>query len=100
MAYYSILAVTPTDESWISGYLSVVTDLVTRHHGKYLARTSEHERLEGTGDDPAVCVIIEWPARENAMAFMGDPDYAPLLKARTDGSVSHHHLVSGQDDVG
>ena len=99
MTYYSVLEVTPTDEGWIAGYLSKVTDLVSKHHGKYLARTSQHERLEGQGDDPAICVIIQWPARDAALAFMSDPEYVPLLKARTAGSVSHHHLVSGQDDV-
>ena len=97
--YYSVLAVTPTDESWIENYLGTVTPIVNKHGGKYLARTVSHERLEGDGDDPAVQVIIEWPSKDDAHAFMRDPAYKPLLEARTAGSISHHFLVEGKDDV-
>ena len=40
-------------------------------------------------------VIIEWPSKEAALAFMGDPDYRPHLEARTAGSRSHHVLIEG-----
>ena len=99
MSYFSVLSVTPTNEDWIPGYLSTVTPIVERHGGKYLARTISHERLEGAGEDAAVRVIIEWPEKESALNFMADPEYAPLLKARTDGSLSHHFLIEGKDDV-
>ncbi|MEO0627793.1 MAG: DUF1330 domain-containing protein, partial [Bacteroidota bacterium] len=32
-------------------------------------------------------------------SFMNDPEYAPHLKARTAGSVSHHYLVQAKDDL-
>lgn len=99
MSYYSILGVTPTNEEWIADYIVSATALVARHGGKYLARTASHERLEGVGDDSALRVIVEWPSREAAMAFMNDPDYAPHLEARTAGSVSQHFLVEGKDDL-
>ncbi len=47
MAYYSILAVIPTTDDWIPHYIEPANRLVARHGGKYLARTSSHERLEG-----------------------------------------------------
>jgi uncharacterized protein (DUF1330 family) len=40
-------------------------------------------------------VIIEWPSKEAAKAFMADAEYAPHLAARTKGSVSHHNLIEG-----
>ena len=99
MAFYSIVAITPTTEEWIPAYVGPVTALVAKHGGKYLARTASHERLEGEGENAALQVIIEWPSKEAAQAFMGDPDYAPHFKARTAGSNSHHFLVEGKDDL-
>ncbi|MGV6804899.1 MAG: DUF1330 domain-containing protein [Ruegeria sp.] len=99
MAYYSVLEVTPTDDTWVPDYLPAANKLVAQYGGKYLARTSHHERLEGSGDDPALRIVIEWPTREAAQAFMADPVYAPHLRSRTKGSVSHHFLIEGKDDL-
>ena len=100
MTYYSVLAVTPTSEDWIPGYIESASRLVAQHGGKYLARTSSHERLEGEGEDAALRVLIEWPSKEAAVAFMNDPAYRPHLKSRTAGSISHHFLIEGKDDLG
>ena len=99
MSYFSVLAVTPTNEDWIPGYIGTTNALVAKHGGKYLARTANHQRLEGEGEDAALHIILEWPSKEAAVAFMNDPDYRPLLKARTAGSVSHHFLIEGKDDL-
>ena len=99
MTYYSVLAVTPTKEDWIPDYIGTANKLVTQHGGKYLARTASHERLEGEGDAAALRIVIEWPSREAAIAFMDDPAYAPHLKARTAGSNSQHFLIEGKDDL-
>ena len=98
MAFYSVLAVTPTSNDWVPGYIGPVTALVAQHGGKYLARTASHERLEGEGESAGLQVIIEWPSKEAAVAFMNDPAYAPHFKARTAGSNSHHFLIEGKDD--
>ncbi|NNE66582.1 MAG: DUF1330 domain-containing protein [Pyrinomonadaceae bacterium] len=98
MTYYSVLGVTPTNEDWIPAYIGSVNALVAKHGGKYLARTASHERLEGEGEDAALRAIIEWPSEEAAKNFMSDPEYAPLLKARAEGSISEHFLVEGKDE--
>ncbi|MEM7136026.1 MAG: DUF1330 domain-containing protein [Myxococcota bacterium] len=99
MTAYSVLEVTPTQEAWVPSYVAETGAMVARHGGKYLARTASHERLEGQGEAAALRIIIEWPSKEAATAFMGDPAYAPHLKARTEGSVSHHFLIEGKDDL-
>ena len=99
MTYYSVLAVTPTNEDWIPGYIEPANALVAKHGGKYLARTANHERLEGASEDAALRIVIAWPSKEAATAFMNDPDYAPHLKARTAGSNSEHFLIEGKDDL-
>ncbi len=99
MAYYSVITVTPTTNEWVKDYLGPANALVAQHGGKYLARTASHERLEGEGEDPALRIIIEWPSRDAALAFMNDPVYKPHLEARTAGSDSHHFLIEGKDDL-
>ncbi|MEN7343468.1 MAG: DUF1330 domain-containing protein [Pseudomonadota bacterium] len=99
MTYFSVLAVTPTNDRWVANYLPVANALVAKHGGRYLARTSRHERLEGQGDDAALRIVIEWPTRGAAIAFMEDPLYAPHLAARKRGSVSHHFLIEATDDL-
>jgi len=99
MAYYSVLAVTPTTDAWIADYLGPANTLVAQHGGTYLARTATHEQVEGAVHDAALRIIIAWPSREAALAFMNDPEYAPHLAARTAGSTSEHFLIEANDDL-
>ncbi|MCB1807638.1 MAG: DUF1330 domain-containing protein [Candidatus Competibacteraceae bacterium] len=99
MAYYSVLDVTPTREDWIPDYIEPANRLVAKHGGKYLARTSSHERMEGQGDGAALRIIIEWPSKEAAVAYINEPEYVPHLQARTEGSVSNHYLIEGKDEL-
>lgn len=95
MSAYSVIDVTPNSNDWVDDYVAQTSSIVTRHGGKYIARTSNHERLEGQAENPAMRVIIEWPSIQSAKAFMSDPDYVPHLKARTAGSTSNHFVVEG-----
>ena len=99
MVYYSVLAVTPTHQDWIPDYIKTVGGIVAQHGGQYMARTARHERLEGEGEDAALRIILQWPSKKAALAFMNDPAYKPHLEARTAGSVSHHVLIEGKDDL-
>ena len=99
MSYFSVLAVTPTTDDWIPAYIGPANALVAKHGGKYLARTATHEQVEGEKQDAALRIVIQWPSKEAAMAFMNDPEYVPHLKARTEGSVSFHFLVEAKDDL-
>lgn len=99
MAYYSILAVSPTRDDWVADYIGPANRLVAKYGGTYIARTSSHEQLEGQDDPAALRIIIAWPSREAALDFMNDPEYAPHLAARTAGSRSFHYLVEAKDDL-
>lgn len=99
MAYYSVLAVTPSSEDWIPDYLPVANALVAKHGGKYLARTASHEQVEGAETPAALRIILEWPTRDAAMNFMNDSEYAPHLDARSAGSESFHFVIEGKDDL-
>ncbi len=91
--YYSVLDITPKTDTWIAAYIAETGEMVKRHGGKYLARTTSHEQIEGENSPAALRIILEWPNKQAALNFMEDPDYVPHLKARTDGSISHHYLI-------
>ncbi|MEM7128452.1 MAG: DUF1330 domain-containing protein [Chloroflexota bacterium] len=97
--YYSVLAVTPTTDAWIPDYIGPANTLVAKHGGKYLARTATHEQIEGAVQEAALRIVIEWPSKEAALAFMNDPEYVPHLEARTAGSTSDHFLIEAKDDL-
>ncbi|GHA44426.1 hypothetical protein GCM10008927_06580 [Amylibacter ulvae] len=64
MTAYSVLAVTPTNEDWIPNYVGSVTDIITKHGGKYLARTTSHIQIEGDDQSAALRVILECVRRQ------------------------------------
>ena len=99
MAYYAVALLTPKSDAWVPDYVVAVTPLVAKHGGKYLARTISHERLEGTGPNPGLIVVIEWPSKESAEAFYRDPAYQPHLKSRLEGAASDLFIVEGKDDL-
>ncbi|MCT4628348.1 DUF1330 domain-containing protein [Winogradskyella sp.] len=98
MTYYSVLDVSPTTEDWIPAYLKESGPIIKKHGGKYLARTVSHQQLEGNEQKAGLRIILEWPSKQAALDFMADPGYAEHLKARTEGSISHHYLIEGKDD--
>lgn len=83
MACFSILAVTPTNSAWIPASIGPANAQVAEHGGRYLARTATHEQIEGPDTPAALRIMIEWPSKEAATAFMADPGYVPHLTART-----------------
>ena len=59
MKYYAVAEIEITDQSWVRAYAKNVTGLVEQRGGRYLARTSRIEKLEGKGRVPQVFLIIE-----------------------------------------
>jgi uncharacterized protein (DUF1330 family) len=100
MKYYSVAELDITDESWVQSYVQNVTKLVEEHGGRYLARTSNIEKLEGERKRPQIFLIIEWPSRDVALAFYESDEYKPYRKSRTEGARNEFVLVAGEDIAG
>jgi uncharacterized protein (DUF1330 family) len=88
------------DRAWVASYVEHVTPMVERYGGRYLARTSRVETLEGDGGARRICVIVEWPSRETAMAFYESDEYRPFRDARQAGARNRFLLVAGEDVTG
>ena len=100
MKYYVVAEMDVTDPGWVRDYVQTVTPMVERHGGRYLARTSSVEKLEGERGRPQVFLLVEWPSREAAMAFYESEEYRPYRESRLAGSMSELVLIAGEDMTG
>lgn len=100
MKYYVVAEMEVTDTAWVQAYVKDVTPMIERNGGRYLARTSHAEKLEGDRARPRLIVITEWPSREAAMAFFDGDEYRPYRESRVAGSISELVLVPGEDITG
>lgn len=97
MSVYCIGRLTIRDPSWLEEYGPPTQDLVEKHGGRYLVRGGAMEQREGEGPLPDSMVMLEFPTKEQAVAWHEDPDYAPLRALRDSGSSLDFVLVEGTD---
>ncbi|HEV8487578.1 MAG TPA: DUF1330 domain-containing protein [Blastocatellia bacterium] len=97
MKYYAVAEIDVIDRSWVLEYVKNVTGLVEAYGGRYLARTSQIEKLEGDRRIPQIFLIIEWPSRHAAIDFYESEEYRPYRQSRLQGSKNEFVLVAGED---
>lgn len=97
MKYYCVAELDIIDESWVPAYVQNVTKLVEARGGRYLARTSNIETLEGERTAPQIYLILEWPSRDAALAFYESEEYKPYREKRMAGARNELVLVAGED---
>ena len=97
MKYYTVAEIDIVDHRWVGDYVKHVTRMVEQHGGRYLARTSKMEKIEGERTTPQVFLIIEWPSREAAIQFYESDEYRPYRQSRQAGANNEFMLVAGED---
>jgi uncharacterized protein (DUF1330 family) len=95
--YYCIVELDTTDPRWVPAYVQNVTKLVEQRGGRYLARTSTLEKIEGKRPLPQILVLLEWPSKESAMAFYESEEYRPYRESRIAGGKNEFLLAAGED---
>lgn len=100
MTVYLIADVTLTDDSWVPEYAANVTDIVSKHGGKYLSRSGNFTNIEGKALESTLIALIEFPSLEACQAFVNDPEYAPYAKMRQEGTVSNFNVIDDTDLAG
>jgi uncharacterized protein (DUF1330 family) len=95
--YYCVVELKPTDPSWVPAYVQNVTKMVEQRGGRYLARTSKLEKIEGERALPQILVILEWPSKESAVAFYESEEYRPYRASRIAGARNEFLLAAGED---
>lgn len=100
MAVYLMVEVQVTDDAWIPEYAAQVHDIVTRYKGRYLSRSGNIETLEGEKGNETLIALVQFPTRDDALAFLNAPEYARFGEARRAGSVSRARLIDDTDLAG
>lgn len=94
MKAYLVLDLSVNDFAGFRKYIAEIPAFIAKHTGKYIVQGVVPTPVEG-GWKPERMVIIEFPARENAQAFLTDPAAQDLFKLRHSTTTSRLVLVDG-----
>jgi len=94
MKAYLILDLTIHDFGGFAPYIAAIPAFIEKHSGKYIVQGVQPTPLEGDWK-PERMVVIEFPGREAAEAFLGDPDCQDLFGIRHKTTTSRLVLVDG-----
>jgi uncharacterized protein (DUF1330 family) len=75
-------------------YVEAIPPFIEKHGGKYVVRGAAPTVMEGDWC-PERLVVLEFPAADNARAFLGDPDAQALFDIRHATTISRLVLVEG-----
>ncbi|MDP3694364.1 DUF1330 domain-containing protein [Bradyrhizobium sp.] len=92
MKAYLVLDFSISDFDGFRKYIAEIPAFIAKHSGKYIVRGGEPTIIEGDWK-PERMVILEFPEREKAEAFLGDPEIQDLFKVRHDTTTSKLVLV-------
>jgi uncharacterized protein (DUF1330 family) len=94
MKAYLVLDFSVNDFGSFKKYMAKIPAFITKHSGKYIVQGAQPTPIEGDWK-PERMVILEFPAREKAEAFLSDPDVQELFKVRHNTTTSKLVLVDG-----
>ncbi|HXQ09738.1 MAG TPA: DUF1330 domain-containing protein [Caulobacteraceae bacterium] len=92
MKAYLVLDLSIHDLPGFLPYISSIPAFIEKHGGRYIVQGAEPTVMEGDWA-PERMVIIEFPARLNAKAFLDDPDAQTLFALRHKTTTSKLVLV-------
>jgi uncharacterized protein (DUF1330 family) len=75
-------------------YVEAIPAFIAKHGGRYIVRGEPPTVMEGDWT-PERMVILEFPSREHARAFLADPEAQDLFALRHRTTVSKLVLVEG-----
>ena len=94
MKAYLVLDFTINDFAGFREYIAAIPAHIAKHDGQYIVRGVEPTCIEGDWK-PQRMVIIEFPDRSKAKAFLSDPTIQDLFKVRHETTTSRLVLVDG-----
>lgn len=94
MKAYLVLDLSVHDVGGFEQYIAEIPAFITKHSGQYIVRGVQPTTIEGDWA-PERLVIIEFPEREHAEAFLGDSDIQHLFRLRHAAATSKLLLADG-----
>ncbi|MEM6987851.1 MAG: DUF1330 domain-containing protein [Pseudomonadota bacterium] len=78
-------------------YKALAKPIVEQYGGVYRVRGGEMQVRESDLWTPSRLVVVEFPSREQALAFAESPEYAPVAKIRHANAKCTLVIVDGCD---
>ena len=94
MKAYLVLDLAVHDFPAFKIYMERIPAFIAKHSGRYIVQGTVPTPVEGDWT-PERLVILEFPARPNAEAFLGDPEIQELFKLRHATTTSRLVLADG-----
>lgn len=94
MTAYLVLDFAVHDLRGFMPYVEAIPAFIAKHGGRYVVRGVEPEVMEGDWA-PERMVILEFPSRAAAKAFLDDPEAQALFAVRHRTTTSKLVLVDG-----
>ena len=96
MKAYLVLDLTIHDFAGFRPYIAAIPAFIAKHGGRYIVQGEVPTVKEGDWS-PERLVILEFPTRADAEAFLADPETQPLFEIRHRATLSRLILVDGCD---
>ena len=94
MKAYLVLDLSVNDFGGFKKYIAEIPAFIAKHSGRYIVQGVQPTIIE-VDWKPDRMVIIEFPERDKADAFLRDPEIQDLFKARHATTTSKLVLVDG-----
>jgi len=94
MTAYAIVDLVVHDPAGFSRYLSRVSAIVAKHHGRYLSRGGRITTVFGSWK-PRRIVIIEFPGPDDLMQCFSCEEYRDILHLREESATGSMIMVEG-----
>ena len=96
MPAYLVVDIVVHDPEQYAGYVEQAPAHVEKHSGKYIVRGGNAALVEG-GWCPSRFVVVEFPSKAHAQAFLDDEAYQAVADIRRASTDSKMILVDGFD---
>ncbi len=90
---HAIARLTVTDPDMLAAYRAQAGEALSRHGGAVITATPNPTLLEGTGPTPNMMALLSFPDRDAAIAWIDDPDLAPVHAKRNAAGSSEILLL-------
>ena len=88
MTAHAIVTMTVTSPESLAQYREKAADALSRHGGAVLQASADLDLLEGGPDLPTLAAVLTFPERAAALAWINDPELAPVHALRRGGGHS------------
>jgi len=94
MSAFLIVDITVHDPDLYTDYVRKAPPFIEKHGGIYRVRGGEAETQEGSWS-PQRLVVVEFPTREKAKAFLADPGYQTVAEIRRRAATTNMVVADG-----